>query len=162
MWYNCENNNKQSTFVIYFISNNIYRHVKALFNSLFPTKSDCYFNSLWPSGVIWRQGSRSTLAQVMACCLTAPSHYLNQCWLMISEVLWHSPDSNFTENTSDIYRWNDQTVVKFPRGQWVKTFFFSCVPIDNDPGWDHVMAWCRYWARSKSSSDAMGLQWVNL
>ena len=38
-------------------------------------------NSLWPSDVIWRQGSRSTLAQVMACCLTAPSHYLNQCWL---------------------------------------------------------------------------------
>ena len=56
-------------------------------------------NSLWPSDVIWRQGSRSTLAQVMACCLIAPSHYLNQCWLMISEVLWHSPDSNFTENT---------------------------------------------------------------
>ena len=23
----------------------------------------------------------STLAQVMACCLTAPRHYLNQCWL---------------------------------------------------------------------------------
>ena len=55
-------------------------------------------NSLWLSDVIWRQGSRSTLAQVMACCLTAPSHYLNQCWLMISEVLWHSPDSNSTEN----------------------------------------------------------------
>ena len=44
-------------------------------------------------------GSRSTLAQVMACCLMAPSHYLNQCWLMISEVLSHSPDSNFTQNT---------------------------------------------------------------
>ena len=56
-------------------------------------------NSLWPSYIIWRHGSRSTLAQVMACCLTAPSHYLNQCWLMISEVLWHSSDSNFTENT---------------------------------------------------------------
>ena len=27
----------------------------------------------------WRQRSGSTLAQVMACCLTAPSHYLNQC-----------------------------------------------------------------------------------
>ena len=26
----------------------------------------------------------------MACCLTAPSHYLNQSWLLISEVLWHS------------------------------------------------------------------------
>ena len=26
-------------------------------------------------------GSLSTLLQIMACCLTAPSHYLNQCWL---------------------------------------------------------------------------------
>ena len=60
-------------------------------------------NSLWPSDVIWGQGSRSTLAQVMACCLTAPSHYLNQCWLMISGVFWHSPDSNFTENTQKIF-----------------------------------------------------------
>ena len=48
------------------------------------------FNSLWPSDAIWRQRSGSTLAQVMACCLTAPSHYLNQCWLIISEVQWHS------------------------------------------------------------------------
>ena len=43
-------------------------------------------NSLWPSDTIWRQRSGSTLAQVMACCLTAPSHYLNQCWLIISEI----------------------------------------------------------------------------
>ena len=56
-------------------------------------------NSLLPSDTIWRYRSMSTLAQVMACCLTAPSHYLSQCWLMISEVLWYSPDSNFTENT---------------------------------------------------------------
>ena len=35
------------------------------------------FNSLWPSDTTWRQRSGSTLAQVMACCLTAPSHYLN-------------------------------------------------------------------------------------
>ena len=66
-----------------------------------------HVNLLWPSDVIWRQGSRSTLAQVMACCLTAPSHYLHQCWLMISEVLWHSPGSNFTESTSDICCWNE-------------------------------------------------------
>ena len=43
-------------------------------------------NSLWPSDAIWRQRSGSTLAQVMACCLTAPSHYLHQCWLIINEV----------------------------------------------------------------------------
>ena len=28
----------------------------------------------------------STLAQVMACCLTSPSHYLNQCWFTINKV----------------------------------------------------------------------------
>ena len=46
-------------------------------------------NSLWPIDVVWWQGSRSTLAQVMDCCLTAPSHYLNQFWLIISKVWWH-------------------------------------------------------------------------
>ena len=43
-------------------------------------------NSLWPSDAIWLQRSRSTLVQVMACCLTAPSHYLNQCWLIITKA----------------------------------------------------------------------------
>ena len=47
-------------------------------------------NSLWPGDAPWRHGTRSTLAQVMACCLTAPSHYLNQCWLIVSEVPWDS------------------------------------------------------------------------
>ena len=52
-------------------------------------------NSTWPSDAIWRQRSRSTLAQVMACCLTAPSHYLNQCWLIIiNEVQRHSLGRN--------------------------------------------------------------------
>ena len=37
----------------------------------------CHINSLWPGDAIWRHGTRSTLAQVMSCCLTAPSHYLN-------------------------------------------------------------------------------------
>ena len=46
------------------------------------------FNSLWPNDAIWRQGSRSTLVHVMACCLMAASHYLNQCWLIITKVQW--------------------------------------------------------------------------
>ena len=58
------------------------------------------FNSLGPSDAIWRHKSGSTLAQVMACCLTAPSHYLNQCWLIISKVLWHSSEGNFIRDTS--------------------------------------------------------------
>ena len=48
-------------------------------------------NSLRPSDAIWWHRSGSTLAQVMACCLTAPSHYLNQCWLItcIKNVYFH-------------------------------------------------------------------------
>ena len=60
-------------------------------------------NTLWPSDAMWRQRSWTTLAQVMACCLMAPSHYLNQCWLMISEMLWHSPDSNISQKIHKIF-----------------------------------------------------------
>ena len=50
-------------------------------------KNQTIFNSLWTSNNIWQHSSGSTLAQIMTCCLTAPSHYLNQCWLLISDVL---------------------------------------------------------------------------
>ena len=63
-------------------------------------------NSLWPSDTIWQHKSESTLVKVMACCLTAPSHYLNQCWLIISEVQWHPSESNFTRDASVISHWN--------------------------------------------------------
>ena len=39
----------------------------------------------------------------MACCLTAPSHYLYQCWRIISWVLCHSPIGNSTENAHESY-----------------------------------------------------------
>ena len=58
------------------------------------------FNSLWPSDAVWRLRSGSTLAQVMACCLTAPSHYLNRNWLISNEVQWQSLEGNFTRDTS--------------------------------------------------------------
>ena len=50
--------------------------------------TDKWVHSLWPSDAIWQLRSGSTLIQVMACCLTAPSHYLNQCWLIISKAQW--------------------------------------------------------------------------
>ena len=54
-------------------------------------------NSLWPNNTIWWvTKSGSTLSQIMAFCLMAPIHYLDQCWILISEVLWHSPEGNFT------------------------------------------------------------------
>ena len=63
------------------------------------------FNSLWPSDIIWQHESGSTLAHVMAFCLLAPSYYLNQCWLIISEV----PLLSYTGNFRQKY-WRYQTV----------------------------------------------------
>ena len=42
-------------------------------------RGSLWINALRPSDAIWRHRAGSTLAQVMAFCLTAPSHYLNQC-----------------------------------------------------------------------------------
>ena len=55
--------------------------------------SETMINSLWPGDTI----DLGQMAQEIACCLMALSHYLNQCWLFfISKVLWHSPGSNLT------------------------------------------------------------------
>ena len=71
----------------------------------------------WPSGAIWRHRYGSRMAQIMAFCLTAPSHYLKECWLIISNVLWHSSEviivrRSYSEKTYYIcvlyvciYRW---------------------------------------------------------
>ena len=63
----------------------------------------------------------------MACCLTAPSHYLNQCWLIISSnVYWHSSEGNFTAGISAINhcnwleKYSSKISLKSPRPQWVK------------------------------------------
>ena len=44
----------------------------------------------------------------MACCLTAPSHYLNQCimHLLCSEIQWHSPQGSFLGNAQGISPWD--------------------------------------------------------
>ena len=86
-------------------------------------------NSLWPSDAIRRQGTESTLAQVMACCLTAPSHYLHQCWLIISKVLWHSSEGIIMRRSEDTNQQNKienyiiRIAFRSPRGQWVNKPF---------------------------------------
>ena len=52
------------------------------------------FNSLRPDDAIWRHGTRSTLAQVMACCLS-------QCWLIIGEDPWHSSQGIIPKRCED-------------------------------------------------------------
>ena len=46
-----------------------------------PSSSTRVINSLWPNDTICHNRTWSTLVQVMACNLTAPSHCQNQCWL---------------------------------------------------------------------------------
>ena len=78
-------------------------------------------------GLVTPYGDRSgsTLAQVMACCLTAPSHYLNQCWLIIHGVLWHSPKIHSTGSAQNIILLNElkkctcKSNSASLRGQWV-------------------------------------------
>ena len=65
----------------------------------------CGLNSLRLSVAIWSQGTCSILVQIMAWCHPAPSHYLNQYWLIISEVWWHLPQGNFSWNVQDRYSW---------------------------------------------------------
>ena len=40
--------------------------------------------------------------QVIACCLTAPGHNMNQCWLTIRGFLWHLPETNFPRNAHEL------------------------------------------------------------
>ena len=58
------------------------------------------------------------LAQGMSCYLMAPSYYLKQYSLVISEVVWHSPKGIFTENAILDMR---KLLIYNYRGQWVIT-----------------------------------------
>ena len=84
-------------------------------------------NVLTHCSLVMSYGSRSwsTLTQVMAVFLMAPGHYLNQCWLLISNLgrvafIWG-------HNHEKIWRYQLikqarilQIVSRSPRDQWVK------------------------------------------
>ena len=76
------------------------QHFTVILNTV--RKFHYVFNTLWPDDAIRRHRYWLASTQVMACCLMAPNHYLNQCCLTISEVPWQPPESNVTINTSAI------------------------------------------------------------
>ena len=76
-----------------------------------------------PSDAIWRHWYGSTLAQVIACCLTTPSHYLSQCWHITSKVrssYIHLTRWYISHQSLNLVR---KLLIKIlfqsPRGQWV-------------------------------------------
>ena len=123
-----------------FQSNLTYGSSDACTQLLLLCSSFLYVESLWPSDAMWRHGSRSILAQLMAWCLTTPSHYLNQCWLITSEVLRHSHEIDITGNAQDShlcyefenYYFFFKITASSPRGQWVNEIknrnFFILLP----------------------------------
>ena len=81
------------------------------------------------------QWTGSSMVQVMACCLMAPSHYLNQCWFIVNqiprnELLWNlTKDIKLfiQENTSEnvISNWGPycsgiNELSHWPRGDTIK------------------------------------------
>ena len=70
-------------------------------------------NILWPSYAILCQRSWSILAPVMPCYVIAPSHYLNQCWLIIKYVFWHTPQTSCIGSAQDIDLWNKSLKIHF-------------------------------------------------
>ena len=54
--------------------------------------------SLSPRDATWRSWPWSSLAHVMICCLTASSHYLNQCWLISNWNHGNKFDATFNQN----------------------------------------------------------------
>ena len=95
----------------------------------------------------WRHMSGSTLVQVMACCLMALSHHLNQCWL-IKEILRHSQRANvlfeYSKYQSRIWVWNlyflNHSQIREQRVDSKHAFFF----------------WQTYICRRRSASDFRG------
>ena len=66
--------------------------------------------SLWPCDATQQHRSGSTLAQVMACCLKAPSHYLSRCWLIDQRgLVAFISEGNFTRYLNHQYMTPIQT-----------------------------------------------------
>ena len=94
----------------------------------------------------------STSAQAMVCCLTAPSYYVNQCWLL-SKVQWHSSEGE--ASAIKHYNWLDNHFSKIsfksPRGQCLNkaNIFYVygiysryCTCRDTFPGSALDCGWC--------------------
>ena len=76
-------------------------------------------------GLVMPYGDRCncTLAQVMAYCLTAPSHYMKQCRFLINKVPWYSTENNYAKSAQATIPYNEmenyacKITAKSPRRQ---------------------------------------------
>ena len=84
----------------------------------------------------------------MACCLTASSSSLHQCWLKLSNVHWQSPDDNFTWDISSISHCKTSGISRTKS----QNLNGSCIPLQlSSLHWSQVLIW--EWRCSWSSAD---------
>ena len=60
---------------------------------------DIHINSSPPSAAYMHQWAGSTLVLIIACRLWVPSHYLNQCWVIVNGTLRNKLQWNSNQNT---------------------------------------------------------------
>ena len=72
----------------------------------------------------------STLTRVMACFLTEPNHYLNQCWLMIGKGKWRLSEGNLTW-------WPQPSITKFS----LKLLYWNYIQISQRRLRDLTRSW---------------------
>ena len=87
-------------------------------------------STLTRGGPVTSYGSWLTSSHIMACCLTVPSHYLNECWILIREARWHSSESNSTLSNQGTILYEFliyifKIMATPPRGQWVNSGYHS-------------------------------------
>ena len=94
-------------------------------------RPDTLWHHLTRCGLVTPYGNRSmsTSARIMTCCLTAQSHYLNQCWPIISKFPWYSADSSSQRDTSatnhenQLENYLSKITFKYLSGQCVEIFW---------------------------------------
>ena len=114
-----------------------------------------YLNSLWPRDVKWWQGTGSILVQIMAFCLMALHHYLNQCWLIIQcvcgsrlraisqKVYMNLIYNTMTSSNGSIFRVTGPLCWEFThKGQWRGGLMLSL-----------ICAWMSGWINNREAGD---------
>ena len=80
-------------------------------------------NSSWPDHAIWYK-SGSTMAKEMACCLTAPNHYLNQYWFIINGFCGTYLRAITQEEFNSVHELGNyisKIIATSPMAQWVES-----------------------------------------
>ena len=87
---------------------------------------DVLLNSSPPSAAYMGQWTASALVQIMASTYSVPSHYLNQCWVIVNWTLRSKLQWNINQNTNIFIQENAsknivcETAAILSTGRWVK------------------------------------------